>query len=214
MRWINRAKSEKATFLLKIHTVLGELNMRDKTGRFTKMREDITGQKFNHLTAIDFSHKNKNRKTYWNFLCDCGNIKTLRTDSVKSGQIQSCGCLKKEQDKVNLNRKGSKPLYGDIGKLSNCALYSRWKNMKRRCYDKNYKQYKDYGGRGIQVCNEWLYSFRNFYDWAVNNGFDESLQIDRIDNDGNYEPDNCRFVTPKENANNRIRKHADSEVIN
>ena len=113
---------------------------------------------------------------------------------------------------MNLNRNGSKPMYGDIGKLDDCVLYHRWKGMKRRCYNKNFKQYKDYGGRGISVCEEWLYSFRNFYDWAMSHGFSEELEIDRIDNDGNYEPDNCRWVTHKVNANNRKRKYVDSEV--
>ncbi len=86
--------------------------------------------------------------------------------------------------------------------------------MKRRCYNQKFKQYKDYGGRGIRVCDEWLKSFKNFYDWAMANGFREDLQIDRIDNDGNYEPSNCRWVSAKENANNRVRKHANTEVIN
>lgn len=186
--------------------------MRNIKGQFTNMREDVTGQKFNHLTALGFSHKDKNRKTYWDFLCDCGNIKTLRLDCVKNGNTQSCGCLKREKSLMNLNRNGRKPMYGDIGKLSDCVLYHRWKGMKRRCYDKNFEQYKDYGGRGIFVCEEWLYSFRNFYDWAMSHGFSEELEIDRIDNDGNYEPDNCRWVTHKVNANNRKRKYVDSEV--
>lgn len=186
--------------------------MRNKKGQFINMREDITGKKFNHLTALSFSHKDKNRKTYWDFLCDCGEIKTLRTDCVKNGSIKSCGCLKREQDKKNLNRKGSVPKYDDIGKLSDSVLYNRWKGMKRRCYDKNFKQYKDYGGRGITVCEEWLYSFRNFYDWSMSHGFSEDLEIDRIDNDGNYEPENCRWVTHKINSNNRKRKHANTEV--
>lgn len=188
---------------------------RNSKGQFVKCREDVTGQRFNHLVALGFSHKNKNRKTYWDFICDCGNIKTLRLDCVKSGNTQSCGCLKKEQDKVNLNRKGTKPMYEDIGALGNCVLYSRWKGMKRRCYNKNHNHYKDYGGRGITVCDEWLYSFRNFYDWAIPNGFSEDLQIDRINNDGNYEPSNCHWVTAKENMNNtrRNKKQANSEGI-
>ena len=188
--------------------------MRNNKGQFTNMREDVTGQKFNHLTALSFSHKDKNRKTYWDFLCDCGNIKTLRLDCVKSGNTQSCGCLKRDQDKINLNREGSKPIYGDIGRLDDCVLYHRWKGMKRRCYNKNFSQYKDYGGRGITMCEEWLYSFRSFYDWAISHGFSEELEIDRIDNDGNYEPNNCRWVTHKVNANNRKRKYVNSEVNN
>ena len=174
---------------------------RNEKGQFVQNREDVTGKKFNMLTALSFSHKDSHRKTYWDFQCDCGKIKTLRLDCVKNGSIKSCGCFKNQ----NLNREGSKPMYEDIGPLDSCNLYSRWKGMKRRCYDRNFSQYKDYGGRGITICDEWLYNFRTFYDWAMSHGYSPELQIDRIDNDGNYEPDNCRWVTPKENANNRHR---------
>lgn len=188
--------------------------MRNNKGQFDNMREDITGQKFGELTAINFSHKDNRRKTYWDFKCSCGNIKTLRKDMVKNGSIKSCGCLKQKQDKENLNRNGTKPKYNDIGKLNECNLYSRWKGMKRRCYDIHFKQYKDYGGRGISVCQEWLYNFRLFYNWAVENGYSPELEIDRIDNDGNYCPENCHWVTHKENCNNRERKQGNTEVIN
>ena len=186
---------------------------RNNKGQFTKCREDITGNRYNSLVALNFSHKDSRRKTYWDFQCDCGNIKTLRKDQVKNGSIKSCGCLKKKQDEINLNRNGTKPMYDDIGKLSDCTIYNRWKGMKRRCYDVHFKQYKDYGGRGISVCDEWLYNFRAFYDWAITHGFSEELEIDRIDNDGNYEPSNCRWVTHKENMDNRVRKQVDTEVI-
>ena len=166
-------------------------------------RKDITGQKFGRLTAISFSHKNKSRKTYWVFECECGTIKTLRTDSVKSGQIQSCGCLKREQDKKNLYHHGSKPTKYDSDGLSRHPLYHKWLGIKRRCYDANDSSYKRYGGRGIKMCEEWLYSFQSFFEWSLKNGWKEGLQIDRINNNGNYEPNNCRYVTPKENCNNR-----------
>lgn len=186
--------------------------MRNEKGQFVLEREDITGQKFNMLTALNFSHKDKKRKTYWDFECECGNIKTLRTDQVKSGNTKSCGCLKPCTAVPNVHKLGSTPLYKDIGRLANCPLYTRWRGMKNRCYNVHHKQYKDYGGRGIQICEEWLYNFRAFYDWAMANGFSEELEIDRIDNDGNYEPSNCRWVTHKVNVNNRIRKYANTEV--
>jgi hypothetical protein len=75
--------------------------------------------------------------------------------------------------------------------------------MKQRCYNKNLVRYSDYGGRGIRICDTWMASFQEFYDWAIANGWQAGLQIDRIDNDGNYEPDNCRFVTPQVNSMNR-----------
>ena len=176
---------------------------RNKKGQFVNMREDITGHRFGMLTALNFSHKDNRRKTYWDFQCDCGNIKTLRTDCVKSGRIQSCGCLKKKQDEINLNREGSKPTKYDSDGLSHHTLYSKWLGMKRRCYDVHNSRYENYGGRGIKICEEWLYSFKAFYEWSMKNGWEEGLQIDRIDNDGNYEPSNCRYVSLKVNCNNR-----------
>ena len=83
------------------------------------------------------------------------------------------------------------------------TLDTKWHNMKKRCYDKNNKDYKNYGGRGIQICKEWLEDKYKFFDWSYENGYRPELEIDRIDNNGNYEPANCRYVTRKENRNNR-----------
>ena len=119
------------------------------------------------------------------------------------GILKSCGCLKKEQYDVNLKRSGSEPTKYDSKGLSKHPLYSKWINMKKRCYDVHSNSYKCYGGRGIKVCDEWLYSFHAFYDWSIENGWEDGLEIDRIDNNGNYEPNNCRYVSRKENCNNR-----------
>ena len=104
---------------------------------------------------------------------------------------------------MNLNREGSKPTKYDSEGLSQHPLYHKWRGMKRRCYDKNDSHYQYYGGRGITICEEWLYSFKAFYEWSLENGWEEGLEIDRINNDGNYEPSNCRYVTRKTNCNNR-----------
>ena len=87
------------------------------------------------------------------------------------------------------------------------SIYARWKHIKARCYNSNGKQYKDYGGRGIRVCDEWLENFEPFYEWAINNGYREDLTIDRIDVNGDYEPSNCRWVTAKAQQNNKRSNH-------
>lgn len=187
--------------------------MRNEKGQFQNMREDLTGKKYNKLIALNFSHKDKNRKTYWDFKCECGEIKTLRSDCVKNGSIRSCGCIKKEQDIYNLNvdKRLDKTIEIDD---TYTTLARRYASMKSRCYDVHCKAYNNYGGRGIKVCDEWLYSFKNYYEWCISNGYRKELEIDRINNDGNYEPSNCRFVTRRENVNNRrcSKKYANTEI--
>ena len=107
--------------------------------------------------------------------------------------------------KMNETNKGKNSYLYKHG-LSKDPLYSRWKTMKQRCYNPKCKSYKNYGGRGIQVCQEWKNDFLAFYNWAINNGYQKELEIDRKDNDGNYTPENCRFVTRSKNNKNRRKK--------
>ena len=160
---------------------------------------DLTGQRFGKLTVIKFSKDvqsgNRKRK-YWLCQCDCGNLKEVRTDGLTRGTTKSCGCLKVENSYKNLTDKYQfKPKY----KVRNRKLYFVWRDIKMRCDDISNKRY---GGRGITICNEWL-NFDNFALWALNNGYKEGLSIDRINNDGNYEPSNCRWVTMKEQCRNK-----------
>lgn len=160
--------------------------------------KDLTGQKFGRLTVLKVSRKvlsGKRFRYYWLCECECGNKKEIRTDSLTKHLVQSCGCLKKEQDKINLTK-------FHRHKMSSSRIYRIWQKMKDRCFNKNVRSYKDYGERGIKVCKEWLI-VDNFIKWALENGYRDDLQIDRINNNGDYEPFNCRWVTPKSNSRNR-----------
>lgn len=161
-----------------------------------KRREDLTGQKFNMLTALEFHKKNESRKTFWYCKCDCGNIVSVRSDQLKSGNTKSCGCWKRKTDAINARK-------NHTHKMSGTPLYASWQRIKARCFNKNSPDYPDYGGRGITVCDEWKNDFEKYKEWALQNGYEKNLSIDRINNDGNYEPSNCRWADDTQQAYNR-----------
>lgn len=151
---------------------------------------DITGQRFGRLVALAAAGSN-GRRRLWRFRCDCGN-ETVRSIPYKDSPHTNCGCFKSGW--LNKGRPPASKTHG----MSRTRLYRIWKNMMMRCHNPKNHRYADYGGRGIFVCPPWQQSDA-FLSWALDNDYSDELQLDRIDNDLGYGPENCRFVTPKEN---------------
>lgn len=159
-------------------------------------RDNLIGKQFGKLQVIKFV-ETKKYHSYWLCQCECGMQKIILGDNLKRGRTISCGCYKKQNVKT-LNTKHN---------LTGTRIYNIWCNMKARCYKEKDISYKNYGGRGIKICNEWLNSFEEFYKWAMENGYNDNLSIDRIDVDGNYEPNNCKWSNMVEQCNNRRSSH-------
>lgn len=153
---------------------------------------EMTGETFGRLTVIG-RVPSKNTNARWLCQCSCGNQSTVLGTTLRRGETISCGCYRADYWRENMKTHGK----------STSRIAHIWYNMRERCRNKNHPSYANYGGRGISVCDKWENSFEEFYQWAMTHGYNDELTIERINVNGNYEPDNCTWIPASEQARNR-----------
>ena len=182
------------------HVTLGKRSTGRKSTRFI----DLTGQTFGYLTVLERGENNAHGHTRWRCRCVCGRETLVATAKLRNGRTISCGCMGLR------HATEAKLRHGDALSKGKVRLYTTWEAMKRRCYNPNCLQYQYYGGKGVKVCGEWL-EYEGFKAWAVANGYADNLTIDRIDSNGDYEPENCQWITLAENIS-RAHRHTPQDV--
>ena len=162
----------------------------------------MRGITFTRLTVKELAGRNKHKNIIWRCLCLCGTETDVTTADLRSGNTKSCGCLQREKATIHLlSISITHGLSRDVnGKKT--RLFRIWTGIKTRCFNNHDKAFKNYGGRGITLCHEWL-NFETFHNWAMKNGYSNTLSIERKDTNGNYAPNNCTWATAKAQANNK-----------
>ena len=161
---------------------------------------DITGKRYGRLTVVRRWEKLPTGHSKWLCVCDCGNTKIVEDSNLKHSDKISCGCWRKELYIENAKWRGE----------SHTPLFQIWQSMINRCTKPNAQNYKYYGGRGIQVCDDWIDPINGYFlfkGWALTNGYEDGLSIERIDYDGNYTPENCKWIPLNEQSKNTRRAH-------